>query len=144
MVDATASAPSNNNWYGIRFYDTSIDTACYMKLCKIRYGGAGNQGGITMWDASPTIDSCNITNCYHGIYIANASNPVISNTTIGSSNMTPIAMSFEADPIMTNNVLSFSDNTYDAIGLIGGTLTANAVVKKRNFTNCPKHNILNA
>jgi parallel beta-helix repeat protein len=132
--DATTSAPSNNNWYGIRFYDTSIDTACFMKLCKIRYGGAGNQGGITMWDASPTIDSCNITNCYHGIYIANASNPIISNTTIGSSNMTPLAMSFEADPFMTNNVLSFSDNNYDAIGLIGGTLTANAVVKKRNFT----------
>ena len=87
-----------------------------------------------MVDASPTIDSCEISNSYYGIRLDNASNPVISNTTIGSSQVTPIAMSFEASPVFTNNILSFSDNQFDAIGLLGGTLTSNANIIQRSFT----------
>ena len=135
--DGILTAPASNNWYGIRFYDSSIDTACYMKLCNLRYAGQGNQGGVSMWDASPTIDSCIFTNCYHGIYVANASNPILTNNLIGSSQMTPLAMSFEADPVFTNNTFSFSDNSYDAIGLISGSLTANAILKIRSVTSIP-------
>jgi len=132
--DGTATAPATGNWYGVRFQDASSDATCLMRRCKLRYAGAGNTGGISMFTASPTIDLCEISNCYYGFYMQYASNPVLSSNTIGSSQLTPIAMSFEANPTMTNNVLSFSDNAYDCIGLLGGTLTANAVIKKRNVT----------
>ncbi|MEI8202741.1 MAG: right-handed parallel beta-helix repeat-containing protein [Bacteroidota bacterium] len=135
--DGMLTAPASGNWYGINFYNSSIDTACYLAFCKVRYAGSTNQGGISMWDASPTIDSCNISNCYFGLYLANASNPILKYDTIGSSQMTPIAMSFEANPIFTNNTFSFSDNAYDAIGLLGGTLTADANLIIRSVTNVP-------
>jgi parallel beta-helix repeat protein len=132
--DGTTTAPASGDWYGIRFQDPSIDANCVMRRCKVRYAGYNSTGGISMFNASPTIDLCDLSNNYFGVYMQYASNPVFSNNTIGSSNMTPIAMSFEANPTMTNNVLSLSDNAYDAIGLIGGTLSANAVVKKRSVT----------
>ncbi len=134
--DGSTTAPGWGNWYGIRFNNTSIDATGLMRRCKVRYAGYYT-GGISMYDASPTIDSCDISNNYYGVFMQNASNPVFTNNTIGSSQITPIAMSFEADPIMSNNVLSFSDNAYNAIGLLGGTLTANATLKIRSFTEIP-------
>jgi len=135
--DGTTTAPSSEKWYGVRFQNSSDDANCLMRRCKVRYAGYNNTGGISMFDASPTIDFCDISNCYYGAFMQYASNPVFTNNTIGSSEMTPIAMSYEADPILNNNTLSFSDNTYDAIGLIGGTLTANATLKIRSVTSVP-------
>lgn len=132
--DGTTTAPAQSNWYGVRFNDPSNDATCLMRRCKLRYAGQSNIGGISMYNASPTIDLCDLSNNYYGVYMQYASNPVFSNNTIGSSQFTPIAMSFEANPTMPNNVLSFSDNAYDAIGLIGGTLTANAQIVKRSVT----------
>jgi len=133
--DGTTSAPTVGNWYGIRFEYQSNDVNCLMRRCQVRYAGANNTGGINVINASPTIDSCNLSNNYFGFYIQYASNPVLTNNTIGSSQMTPIAMSFEANPTLANNILSFSDNAYDAIGLIGGILTANANLIIRSVTN---------
>jgi parallel beta-helix repeat protein len=135
--DGTITAPSSGNWYGIRFHNQSNDAYCVMRRCQVRYAGYGNIGGISTFDASPTIDLCDLSNNYFGIYMQYASNPVFSNNTIGSSQMTPIAMSFEADPVLSNNILSFSDNAYDAIGLIGGILSTNATLKKRSVTSVP-------
>lgn len=132
--DGTITAPGSQDWQGIRFHDSSNDNECIMRRCNIQYAGAGNVGGISMFDASPTIDYCDLSNNYFGVFIQFASAPVLTNNTIGSSNWTPIAMSLEANPVMADNILSFSDNAYDAIGLIGGTLTADAVLKTRSVT----------
>ena len=135
--DGTATAPATGNWYGIKFKDTSVDTASVMRRCKVRYAGYGSTGGISMYNASPTIDSCDISYNYYGLYLQYDSNPILTNNTIGSSQRTPIAMSFEANPTMANNTLSFADNEYDAIGLLGGTLTADAVLSIRSMTYVP-------
>jgi len=135
--DGTATAPYSKAWSGIRFEDSSVDANCVLRRCMVRYAGANEKGGINMYNASPTIDSCDISNNYIGIYMQGTSNPVLTNITIGSSEMTPLAMSFEANPIMMNNTLSFSDNAYDAIGIIGGEVTANATLKKRSVTSVP-------
>lgn len=135
--DGTISAPETGLWFGIYFQDSSIDAENALQNCHIRYGGRDNRGGINTYNASPVIDSCQLSNNTFGIYLEGTSGPVISNTTIGSSSITPLAMSFEANPIMNNNVLSFSDNAYDAIGIIGGTMQANGTLKIRSFTNVP-------
>lgn len=133
--DGTVTAPASGDWYGVKFNDASNDANNLMHRCKVRWAGHNYTGGISMENASPTIDFCDLSNNYFGIYMLYASNPVITNDSIGSSERTPIAMSFEADPSMSNNILSFSDNAYDAIGLIGGTLTADATLKKRSVTS---------
>jgi hypothetical protein len=131
--DGTNTSPASRNWIGVRFYNESND-ASVMRRCMLRYAGSGNIGGISLYDAGPTIDLCELQQNYFGAYFQYVSSPAFTNNTIGSSELTPIAMSFEANPTFTNNVLSFSDNQYDAIGLLGGTLTANANIIKRNFT----------
>ncbi|MEA4936327.1 MAG: T9SS type A sorting domain-containing protein [Paludibacter sp.] len=135
--NGTVSAPETASWFGIYFQDSSKDSENILRNCQIRYGGRNNRGGINTYNASPVIDSCHLSNNPFGIYLEGTSNPAISNTTIGSSSITPLAMSFEADPVMSNNVLSFSDNAYDAIGIIGGTMSASGTLKVRSFTNIP-------
>ncbi|MBE9492067.1 MAG: right-handed parallel beta-helix repeat-containing protein, partial [Bacteroidetes bacterium] len=131
--DGATTAPAVSDWDGIQFFDSSDDASLMIK-CQIRYAGSGNIGGISLYDAGPTIDQCELQQNYYGAYFQYASTPTFTNNTVGSSTKTPIAMSFEANPIFTNNILSFMDNEYDAIGLLGGTLTANAHVIQRDFT----------
>lgn len=130
-ADGLATVPQTNNWYGVIFNDASVDASCVMKRCIVNFGGAGSTGGITMYNASPTIDSCNLANNHFGVMMQHVSNPVFTNNTIGSSELVPIAMSFTANPVFNNNIFSNSDNTYDALGLLGGVLTADATLPIR-------------
>jgi parallel beta-helix repeat protein len=130
-ADGLATVPQTNNWYGVIFNDASVDAACVMKRCVVNFAGAGSTGGITMYNASPTIDSCSLANNHFGVMMQHVSNPVFTNNTIGSSELVPIAMAFTANPIFNNNIFSNSDNTYDALGLLGGTLTADAILPIR-------------
>jgi parallel beta-helix repeat protein len=131
--NGSGTAPSMNQWSGINFQDASIDTANILRRVTIKYA----TNGVTIDNASPTIDSCVFSYNYHGIYATNASYPIINGCTIGSSGLTPIALTFDADPIFTGNIFSFQDNTYDAIGLIPSTLVANATLKIRKVTTSP-------
>lgn len=130
-ADGSGTVPHQSDWYGVVFNNSSVDAACVMRRCSVSFAGAGNTGAITMVDASPTIDSCSMANNYYGAMMQNVSNPVFTNNTIGSSQLVPIAMAFTANPVFVNNVFSNSDNTFDAIGLLGGTLTANALLPIR-------------
>ncbi len=131
--DAGATAPGRSNWSSIKFYNSSIDANCLLRRVKIRYADKG----VETDDASPTLDSCDFSINNYGLSMLNASSPTVTNCTFASAAYTPIAMSFEADPVFNNNSFSFSDNQYDAIGLYGGTLTANARVKARSVTSYP-------
>ncbi len=133
--DGSNTGPATNDWGGIIFNDVSIDSACIMKRCDISFSGSGNFGGVTMINASPTIDSCNISNSYYGAMVQGLSNPIFVSDTVGSSQMVPFALSFEANPVFSNNTFSFSDNQYDAIGLLGGTLLGNAILPIRSVTS---------
>lgn len=135
--DGTSTSPKSNDWGAIKFFDESNDAACIMKRCYLTFGGYYNAGVITAENSSPVIDSCQMANNYYGAMFVNAANPVFSNNTIGSSQVVPIAMSFNSFPVFQNNTFSFSDNQYDAIGLLGGTLTSDAVLPIRNVTGIP-------
>ncbi|MDD8017939.1 MAG: right-handed parallel beta-helix repeat-containing protein [Bacteroidota bacterium] len=135
--DGTATAPHASDWGGIVFNDPSIDSVCVMRHVKVSYAGGGNTGGITMYNASPTIDSCDMSNNYYGAMMQFVSNPIFKNNTVGTSTVVPIAISFAANPIFTNNTFSASDNGFDAIGLLGGTLPANSLLPIRSVTSIP-------
>ena len=90
-----------------------------------------------MFTASPTIDSCSLSHNYYGVECTEGSNPVISNCEFATSNYTPIAIDFNSNPSFVNNTFSFADNTYDAIGLIGGVMTKSSTLPKRSVTGVP-------
>ena len=133
--DGTTSIPATEDWVGIIFQNESIDEECLLNKCKIRFAGHDYKGGINCYNAGPTIDSCDISNSRYGFYLRYASNPIITNNIIGSSALTPFAMSFDANPTFENNTLSSSDNQYDAIGLLGGELSADAILPIRTITD---------
>jgi len=135
--DGSATTPAYSNWTGIMFNDSSIDAECVLQSCYVRYAGNSGSGAVTMYNASPVIDNCDFSFNYYGVYMQYDSNPTFTNNIIGSSYMTPIAMSFDSNPTFSGNEFSFSDNQYDAIGLLGGTLSSNTVLPTRDVTGIP-------
>ncbi len=136
-ADGTATNPNSSQWGGIYFRENSVDGLCTLRRSVVTFAGAGNIGGITMVNASPTIDYCEMANNYYGAMLQDVSNPVFSNNIIGSSQMVPIAMSFTANPLFSDNSLSFSDNQYDAIGLLGSQTPSNGFLPIRSVTSIP-------
>jgi parallel beta-helix repeat protein len=138
--DSNSSTPNHQSWPGVLFYDSSDDTSI-MRRCDLRYAGYNSssyyKGAINTYNASPTIDNCSFSNNTFGVCLHNDSNPTISNNNIGASYLTPVAMSFDADPVFTDNVLSFSDNQYDAIGILPGDMVADGHIIQRDFTDIP-------
>ncbi len=136
--DGSATIPASKDWRGIIFNDDSDDGTCLLDRCMVRFAGYGNIGAVSTYNASPTINSCDITNSYYGFYFYEDSNPVFTNNIVGSSEMVPIAMSIDADPLFFDtNEFSFSDNEYDAVGIIGGTLVTDATLPVRDVINVP-------
>ena len=131
--DASATAPARNNWPGIQFRNSSVDTSCVLRRAKIRYASIG----VETDNASPRIDACEFSLNTHGLSMLKASNPIITSNSFASSFITPVAMALDANPTFTSNSFSSSDNQYDAIGLYGSTLTANGTIKVRDFTSIP-------
>ena len=134
-ADGSTSAPAAGDWYGLYFRDQSNDATNVMTNCEVTFAGRGNGGAITTDNASPSITNCNLANNYIGAMFIGLSNPTFSNNTIGSSQMVPVALSFEAVPVFTDNSFSNSDNEYDAIGIISGTMRGDATLIQRDFTS---------
>ncbi len=135
--DGSVTQPATGNWGGVFFNASAMDSLSVMRRCWVYFAGGGSTGGISMDNASPTIDSCNMVKNYYGAMMQDVSNPTFTNNIIGSCQMVPVAMSFSANPVFSNNTFSSSDNAYDAIGILGGTLPASSVLPIRSFTSIP-------
>ncbi len=129
-----STTPAAGDWRGV-FFDATSDNTSIMEYCIVSFAGRDYYGAITTKNASPTIRNCTLENSYYGAKFEGVSNPTFENNTIGSSQMVPVAMSFEANPTFTNNSFSASDNQYDAIGILGGTLVGDAHLIQRDFTS---------
>ncbi len=125
--DANNTSPARNDWQGIDFRSTSIDSASLLKRCQIRFANYA----IETNSSSPTIDSCILSINTRCVSFEGESSPIFINNSLASSQQVPIALDFNADPIMAANSFSFSDNQYDAIGLIGSQVTRNSLIKVR-------------
>src|SRR3972149_6258278 len=136
-ADGALSAPTASIWDGVTFNDASADSSSIMKRCVVSWAGYYQKGGISLYNASPTIDSCSMTNNYYGVMMQGTSSPNFSNNDIGTSTVVPIALSFSANPLFLNNSFSASDNQYDAIGILSETVVANSYLPIRSVTSVP-------
>jgi hypothetical protein len=64
VFTSNAATPQTGDWYGIRFLDSSIDSACLLEHCHISYADKG----IYCQDATPEISQSEIDHCTYGIY----------------------------------------------------------------------------
>lgn len=86
-------------------------------------------------DASPTLQDCDLSAAYYGVYCSGVSNPALRNTAINAMTDVPIAIEISSDPVFDNLVFeSTSDNGFDAIGLVGGTLNGSNTLRIRGAT----------
>ena len=136
-ADGALSSPTQSIWDGITFNNTSGDSASVMRRCVVSWGGYYQKGGVSLYNASPTIDSCSLANNYYGVMMQGTSSPNFSNNDIGTSTVVPIALSFSASPVFSNNSFSTADNQYNAIGILSETVVANSYLPIRSFTSVP-------
>lgn len=132
-ANGAGNVPAPGSWGGVWFRSTSTNSS--MMYCDVSFGGSGYHGGIVVEGSSPDISYCNFNNNYYGTEFRAVATPTFTNNEFASSKVVPVAMSFDSDPVFTDNSFSSSDNEYDAIGLLDGTLAANSRLKKRNFTS---------
>lgn len=143
--DGTGSSPASRDWRGITFTSTAQDSSIvdHVEISFAGYRNNSNQvstsdrGAITVQSASPTIRNSKLLNSFTGIVLTGTASPTLENNEVGTSELFPLMMTFNANPTLTDNVLSLQDNTFDAIGLIGSSLSEDANLVKRDFTDVP-------
>ncbi len=106
---------------------------CLMQYTTVRFGNSS----IYTESTDPTFEYCDFTNSHYPMHLTGTSDPVISNCTFAVATNTPIYMSLSSNPVISDNTFSTANNGYDAIGLIGETLSANGHLPVRDFTSLP-------
>lgn len=144
--DGNATAPTEGDWTGIAFNESSDDLFCSLKYLDFRYSGKNNWCGNSGWDcnygmpihnleitnANPTIDNVLIYKVNAvGIWINGNAAPKISNTAIEYCSMDPIGMSMLSNPTFNN--ITFNLNGSNAIRIIDIVLSSDATLSKRSI-----------
>lgn len=131
--DGNSTLPASSDWRGITFTDVSPDSS-KIAFCDIRYAGYSTRSAIWFQSASDTVTNCLIRRSYIGVLCQGTAAPVLRDTRIETSTQTPIALDLTAAPVFTNLTFSSGDNGYDALGLVGGTVTGTYAVPQRGVT----------
>jgi len=133
-TNGNSTFPDWNDWSGIRFYDSS-DDASVLRNCQVYFAGydGANFGAVYCDNASPSLYNCDLTAAYYGVKCLGVSSPLLSNSSINAMQDVPIAIEIASDPVFDNLVFeSTSDNGFDAIGILGGTLTGSNTLRIRD------------
>jgi len=138
--DGTTTVPAQANWTYVYFTSTSNDAVSKLDYCRLTYGAFGPFDGyatqLRITNASPAVTNSVISNAVYGIRIEGASAPLIDACTIGSCQYAPIVMSVQSNPdIATNN--TFPSNGYNALALLGETISQNSRLRYRPGVGSP-------
>ncbi len=138
--DGTLSAPAKNDWNGIVVNGSTRDADNILRRIEVSFAGDLNNtnpvGGLNLTNSNATVDSSLYVNNIYGVVLRN-SDAKFSNNEMGSSQVVPLILTFDSEPVFTNNSFSSSNNQYDAIGLLGTTITSNSTLQQRDFTSIP-------
>ncbi len=138
--DGSSTVPGVNNWSYIRFTGTSNDGVDVMNYCKVLYASYGPFDGwnTALWitSAAPTITHCTFSKENYAIRIDGDSTPTIDFCDFNNLAFAPYVMSVQTDPAIGVNS-TYSANTYNAIALLSGTMSANGRIKYRSGVGSP-------
>jgi parallel beta-helix repeat protein len=91
--------PLPGDWEGVRFLDSSVDSACVLSNVVVEFA----RTGVTCQDASPTIIACEVANgSQYGIYVERGS-PWIEGCTIERNGTDGVYCTDQSAPLLLNN-----------------------------------------
>ena len=131
-----AATPNAGDWGSIQFNDTSVDAACVVRNCLFQFGGAQgqDQGVLTTVSAGPRFAANEFFQNVTTMTFKAASQPTVDSTTILNSTQLPIVWSLVSDPQFPNpGNVTFANNTYTALGIIGETVAQNVTTRVRSL-----------
>jgi parallel beta-helix repeat protein len=111
LFTSNQATPTAGYWWGIVFYDGTVDASTTLSYVTVEYGGYAPTGyihsNLTINSASPTITNSTIRNSSnYGIYL-NGSNPTIQNTTIDGGTY---GVYGSGSPTITNSTITNTSN----------------------------------
>jgi len=130
--DGNASVPARRDWRGIVFASGS-DPSSTLDGVDVRFAGNGNIGSVRCeGDASPEIANCDLSFGFIGVESLGTSGPQLRSTEINAMIDVPVQISISADPVFDSvSFGSTENNGFDAIGMLGGTLTGSSTWRVR-------------
>ena len=132
--DGGSTVAAASDWYGIACTSLVPDST-RLTFCDIGYGGNGNHGAVIFTNTSGRLTNCAIHQSYCGVECQGTSTPLLVDTNIQNSTITPVMMDMNATPTFQNVTFSQGNNGWDAIGLKTATLASGtATLTKRAAT----------
>jgi hypothetical protein len=132
--DGGATLPNPSDWQSLYFTTHTAPDSSRLTFTQVRFAGYGNHGGVTFTNCSGRLTNCVLQRSYFGVDCAGSGAPLLVDTSVQASTLTPIVLDFTATPLFSNLVFSSANNGYDAFGLRGGTLASTVTLPKRGAT----------
>ena len=134
--DGNATVPAASDWVGINWPDASPDFGSRLHETDVQFAGSGSVGALVFTSSSDSVTNCNVRRSYYGVDCAGTAAPVLVNTSIEASTLTPVVLDFTATPVLSTLVFSSANNGYDAFGLRGAILGSgtSATLPRRGAT----------
>jgi parallel beta-helix repeat protein len=134
--------PTSDYWRGIRFYDSAVDTACYMNYTKIidvkrAYYDDGDNA-VYIEKSSPVFSNCTFTNNHYNLEVSGRSLPVFNNcyfdeSTVVSYKIKNINIDLTSEPAFNNCDIAFNEQEGRAVGIYGSTVYDDSHVRQISF-----------
>ncbi|MGQ1784062.1 T9SS type A sorting domain-containing protein [Saccharicrinis sp. GN24d3] len=127
-------------WRGFNINNTAIDLDCIFRNCIFDNAAYNSRSycAMSIFDASPTVDSCNFRNNAYNLEVHGRSFPAFSNNSFGVSNQTGstaynIAVDLNAEPTFNNDTLYFNNTEARAVGILGNNVVHNGHLRQLDF-----------
>ena len=98
------AAPTVGDWVGIKFLDSSVDSACVVSNAVVEYA----QTGVHCENASPTITGCHVRRNTTGVFLDTAS-PAVANNLI-EYNTTGLYCYQNSSPVIRSNTITLNSS----------------------------------
>src|SRR5262249_54825465 len=113
---ATTAAP--NDWNGIFLQSNTSPDSSRFTFCDIAFAGGGSTGMLTFTSGvSGAVINCTLRRAYAGVSAQGTASPLLVDTSIQNSTVTPVLMDINSNPIFNRLTFSSQNNGYDAVGV---------------------------
>ena len=106
LMTSDEAAPAPGDWHGLKLFGQTMDSTLLGLTVEYAGGGASNESGIYVYNATVAMDSCVVRDCLgRGLYAAYGSILTVTNTELSGNDEVGLQMATSGD------LVGFSGNT---------------------------------